>query len=65
MMNSSLGSYNQLPLQEKKTLVRGEKCHHKLISDGQKSIRHQKLNITKGGIAKTIGVVVTYKVRHQ
>ena len=24
-------------------LVRVKKCHHKLIGDGQKSIRHQKL----------------------
>ena len=52
-------------LQEKRTLVRGEKCHHKLIGDSQKSLRHQKLNVTKGGVAESIGVVVIFKVRHQ
>ena len=60
-MNDGLGH----SLQEKMTLVSGEKCYHKLISDGQKSLHHQKLNITKGGIAKSIGVVVTFKVCHQ
>ena len=57
-------SYN-MALQEKITLVRGENGHHKFIGEGQKSLRHQKLNVTKGGIAESIGVVVTFKVRHQ
>jgi len=52
-------------LQEKRTLVRDKKCHHKLIGDGQKIIRHQKLNVSKSGIAKSIGVLVTYKFHHQ
>ena len=52
-------------LQEKSTLVRGENGHHKLIGEGQKSLRHQKLNVTKGGVVESIGVVVTFKVRHQ
>ena len=52
-------------LQEKRTLVRSKKCHYKLIGEGQKSLRHQKLNVTKGGVAESIGVVVTFKVRHQ
>ena len=52
-------------LQEKRTLARVKKCHHKLIGDGQKNLRHKKMNVTKGGIAKSIDVVVTFKVRHQ
>ena len=52
-------------LQEKSTLVRGENGHQKLIGEGQKSFRHQKLNVTKGGTVESIGVVVTFKVRHQ
>ena len=54
-----------IPLQEKMTLVRGENGHHKLIGEGRKSLRHQKLNVTKGGIAESIGVVVTLKVCHE
>ena len=49
-------------LQEKRTLVRGENGHHKLIGEDQKSLRHQKLNVTKGGIAESIGVVVAFKI---
>ena len=52
-------------LQEKRTLVRGEKCHHKLIDDSQKRLCHQKLNVTKSGVAESISVVVTFKVRQQ
>ena len=52
-------------LQEKMVLVRGEKCHHKLIGEGQKSLRQQKLNVIKGGVVKSIGVVVTFKICHQ
>ena len=44
--------------------MRGENGHYKLIGEGQKSLRHQKLDVTKGGIAESIGVVVTFKVRH-
>ena len=49
----------------KRTLVRGKNGHHKLIDEGQKSLRHKKMNVTKGGIAESIGVVVTFKVHHQ
>lgn len=52
-------------LQQKMALVRGKKCHHKLIGDGQKSIRHQKLNVAKGGVTKSIGFVVKCKFCHQ
>ena len=52
-------------LQEKMTLVRGENGHHNLIGEGQKSLRHKKLNVTKGGVAERIGVVVTFKICHQ
>ena len=52
-------------LQEKITLVRGKNGHHKLIGESQKSLRHQKLNVTKGGVTESIDVVVTFKVHHQ
>jgi len=51
--------------QQKWSLVMIEKCHHKLIGDGQKSLPHQKLNVTKGGIGKNIGAMVTFKVCHE
>ena len=31
----------------------GEKHHHNLIGDSQKGFRHQKIKVTKGGVAKS------------
>ena len=52
-------------LQQKMCLVRVKICHYKLIDDGQKGLRNQKLNIAKGNAPKSKGDVVTFKVHHE